>query len=221
MLCKKCNVSESVAMLEVALSFRTASNQNTRITCILNQLYSDDCSILTVNDITKNDRTYPNITKLVKKHYIKKADSSYLPTRYKITLLGKCRVLCNQFGIRFLELCILTEAYTIHKYQKQNKCRSFYVLLDINDYFEWFYTVKTIRNYAAMLCSKKFVYSMSNNMIRIRDEAMLKLLPHDRTFQQIHEWITSIPNQLDHLKMYDPETLYRIQNVRYRHAGDS
>ena len=223
MLCKRCTVSESAVTLEEVLNFRTASKQNSETNSILNQFYSNDGDFLTVKNMTKNNRLYSNITKLAKKRYIEKVDLDHFPARYKITLLGKCRVLCNQFGIRFLELCILTEAYTIHKYQKENKCRSFYVLLDINDYFEWFYPVKTIRNCATRLCSKNMVHHISNNILRIQDKTMSKLSAHDDTLQEIHEWITGIPNQLDNLKIYDPEALERIQNVRYNsnNARDS
>lgn len=145
---------------------------------------------------------------------LQKIDDQHVAARYRISLQGKCRVLCEKLQIRFLSLCILVEAYALHKLQLENGCHLSYSLFEMYKIFEEIYLPKTIRNSANILSTKGFAYSKFPNMIAIRGDVMKDLTMHDAILEEIHEWIIGIPNDLNRLTMEDPQAYDEIVNFR-------
>ena len=179
-------------MLRIIRNFRCNTCINFEPMNILSKFYPNKA--LAPKDISgKSDYIYHNVTRLVKQNYLEKIDSNHFAARYKITLYGKCRIICCKFGIKFLCLCILAEAYSIHKHQRANGCKQMYTLHDITDIFTGIFSEKTIRNAGYLLCSQRFANRTSCNMIQIKKDTLKKLGKYDDVLVELHEWIISVP----------------------------
>ena len=201
---------ESSHMLKNIRNFRHNENMDFEPVSILLKFYPD--KTLAAKDIHRNsDYLYHNVTRLAKQNYLEKIDKNHVAARYKITLRGKCRILCCKFGTSFLCLCILAEAYSIYKHQITNRCRDIYTLYDIEDTFAGIFTEKSVRNAGSRLCTRGLVYRISNNMIRIEKNTLKKLDEYDKDMNELHEWIISVPNQLNQLLIEDPDALNKIK----------
>ena len=166
-----------------------------------------------VKDIdTKSEYIYQNITRLVRQNYLKKIDNLHFAGRYKLTLHGKCRIMCCKFEINFLSLCILAEAHSIYKYQLANDSKQCYTLIDIIDTFTGIFTEKTIRNTGCMLCSQGFTSRITSNVIQIEKNTLKKLDKHDEILMELHKWIINVPNQINQLMNKDPDALNKIRH---------
>lgn len=194
------------------LSHIKIARSDSRIVGVLARFYPD--KIHATRDLEKYGSTYETITRLVINNDLQKIDDYHLAARYKITLQGKCRVLCNKFRIRFLCLYILAEAYALHKIQAENECSLSYPLFEMYHIFEGIYTSKTIRNSANILSEKGLVYSKSRHMITIRKNTMKNLVRYDATLDEIHEWIVGIPSCLSKLALENPRAYREIINIR-------
>lgn len=191
-----------------------------RVTCasdsfaanILAKFYPDN--ILATRDIQKNTVTYHEMARLTKKNYLEKIDDCHVAPRYKITFQGKCRTLCDKFGIRFLCLCIVAEAYAVRKLQLENGCSPSYSLFEMDRIFEGIYSIKTIRNSTTILVTKKLAYSKSCHMISLREEIIKDLDTHSEILDDLHTWIVGIPNYMNRLIIEDPHTYNEIRRIR-------
>ena len=224
-LCSSCGPPQSVIMLKNSLNFRLGSNQDSIAARTLNEFNLSGDTPLSLSDIliklqgdTDNHSEQKivsrAISRLTKKGHIIKTDDCHVDAKHKITLLGKCRVLCNVLDVKFLELCILSEVYTLYGFQIKNRCQSSYVVCDITDYLDSFYTTKTIRNYAITLCTKKLTYRKADNIIGISEDKASKLSVYDDILKELHGWVQSVPYQLDMLAINHPNLLAQIHSMR-------
>lgn len=194
------------------LTHAKVARSNSLVMRLLARFYPD--KIHATRDLEKHKSKYEIITRLVMNNNLQKIDDCHMAARYKITMQGKCKILCNQFGIRFLSLCILAEAYALHKIQAENRCPLSYSLFETYRIFEGIYSQKTIRNSANILATTRLAYSKSSNMIVIRENTMKNLLQHDAVLDEIHEWIVGVPNYLSKMALEDPQAYKEIINNR-------
>lgn len=179
---------------------------------LLTSFYPD--KIHASRDFQKCLTTYKMMGNLATNGDLQKIDDRHLAPRYRISLQGKCKVLCEKFQIRLLCLCILAESYALHKIQLENGCHPSYSLFEMYRIFEGIFSQKTIRNSANILSAKGLAYSKFSNIIAIRENVMKDLAMHDATLEEIHEWIIGIPNCLNQLAMEDPQAYDEIVNSR-------
>lgn len=176
---------------------------------ILEKFYPDNC--LSAKDISHDkNHVYQSIYEFVKEDCLEKIDDRHFSPRYRITILGKCRILCKRFKIRFLSLCILAEAYSLRKYQMANNCKVMYTICDMHNTFDGMYTKKTLINAKNILRSRHFVYSISNDKMKIRDDKIRELEKHDATLEGLHECLAGVPNQINMMALKDPHMLHKI-----------
>lgn len=168
--------------------------------------------ILATRDIFDGCNPYQIITKLTQYNYLKKIDELHVGARYGVTLQGKCKILCKYFGIRFLCLCILTEAYFVHKCQLENDCKTSYVIKDAIDIFGDIFSHKTILNSAYLLGSKGFADRISKMVFRIKENQMKNLAKHEETLYELHDWILDVPTQLNEMEINEPGIINKIKN---------
>lgn len=180
----------------------------TRASSLLLQFYPN--KILTTQDI-KDDKKYRTIVHMVRAGNLVKMNDDW-PPGYSLTLLGRCCVVCDILGLRFLELCIITEAYIAGKCQIKHGCTVSYVLPAMCDYFDVIYGKKTIQNTGNMLCCKGMADNTSFNVIRLKQDMIRKLRKYDATLEQLHKWIAGIPNQLDVMAFENPVLLEKIRS---------
>ena len=197
-----------VSMLSDIHNFRYSGVDSNRIK-ILMQFYPD--KLYASRDVAKYNCNYQLVTLLAKSHYLQKIDNLHIAARYKITLKGKCKVLCYMLGINFISLCILTEAYVQHKSQIQNQCKLSYILHDMYDIFDGLYCPKTIQNAASILCSRGLTIHIANHTIYLHDASFQKLKVQESVIYEIHEWILGIQHELNHLALTDSKLYDKIK----------
>lgn len=208
-----CNdVSSPLDMLKNLMHFRLPRPSDSLVTSILAEFYPDN--ILATRDIQKDRPTYHAMARLAKKNDLQKIDNCHMGARYRITLQGKCRMLCNKFRIRFLCLCIISEAYAVRKFQIKHGCSPSYSLLEMDRIFEGVYSQKTIRNSATILFAKKLAYPKSHNLISLCEDIMKELDLHGDILDELHAWIIAVPNCLNILVMEDPCTYNEIRRIK-------
>ena len=195
------------AMLECLGRFRSSGAPATRIIGLLRRFYPD--GDLAARDVG-GSRAWRFIAQLAGRGDLQKVDNRHLGARYRITLQGKCRVLCHELGIKFLCLCILAEAYDVHRLQRENGCPLSYSLFETDKIFEGLYSRKTVRNSANILTSRGLAQSISNNLIRVREDTMGTLDGHRAALAELHEWIPGIPVHVGRLALKDPEAYGRL-----------
>ena len=175
---------------------RTRLDRDSKTTSALLAFYPD--YTYTDTEIRKIDKQAK--TRLLQQKCITNSTSQ---KGYEITLWGRCRVLCHLFQIRFLCLCILCEAYTLHKHQMKNRCRLAYTIHAITDVFDGIYTKKTIQNSASILCYKGLACDITTQMICLKKDTIKKLDAYKEDIHKIHLWISGIPNMTEQMTIRD------------------
>lgn len=133
---------------------------------------------------------------------------------YKLTLWGRCRVMCGILGVPFLGLCILTDAYVTHVHQVRAGYPTMYVMAKIAELFDDLYDRRSILNMAGKLCSLRHVVRLRPNVIRLADGTVSTLARNEGTIDELYQWITGISAQLDEISVADPGTLRRMRHGR-------
>ncbi len=185
-------------------TFRT----NSITTNVLTKFYPH--KMLASRDVQNIGVDYSLMVRLAKQHYIEKVDNCHPGARYKLTLHGRCKVLCHKFEISFLCLCIISEAYALHKNQLKNNSRSFYALHDIANTFKGIYSYKTIANAGFALCSKEMTKHISNHVIQINADFLDTLEMHQEALDELHCWIAGLENTLNKIVLEDPGAIQTI-----------
>ena len=199
--------SYSVHMLENI--YHNKFVRSSSLTVILEEFYPD--KVLGTRDLKSSSRPYVAISKLVGKKYLEKTDEPHPRIKHQLTLLGKCRVLCQKYGLRFLCLCILCEAYFLHKHQIQNKCNMVYVIQDTKDMLNSVYTDKSITNAATLLHNKGFTFRRTKNTIQITGGMMTELDLHYDVLNELHKWVLGVPMMLNRMVIRDPDALEKLR----------
>ena len=188
---------------------RNNKNTGSGTTRILGKFYPD--KILATKDVGE-DASYHKISYLFRNNYLKRIDKQRFAVRYQLTLQGKCKVLGNHLKIRFLCLCILCEAYSLHKNQIRDNCHMSYVIQDLKDVLEDIYAPRTVSNAASILHSQGFTFHRTRDIIQLNEKTMKKLDPHQKTIEELHNWIMSVPMTLNWMLLKDPDALTNIRN---------
>ena len=175
---------------------------------VLSRLYPH--KMLASRDVQNHSTDYSLMARLARQHYIEKVDNCHPGARYKLTLHGRCKVLCVKFGISFLCLCIISEAYALHKNQLKNNCKSCYVLQDMADMFNGIYSYKAISNAGFALCSRGLAKHISNHIIQINADFVDTFGGHQETLYELHCWIAGLQNALNRIVLDSPGAVRMI-----------
>ena len=177
---------------------------------VLSEFYPN--KVLATRDIGSCHRTYAIVSSLLRGGYIERVADQNPGARYQMTLKGRCRILCQEFDIRLLCLCILCEAYCLHKSQIKHGCETFYVIHDIKDIFRGVYEHKTITNAANILHRRGLTRRRTRDTIEICGRAMRRLDAHQGTVYELHRWIAGIQVTLDRIALEGSDSLREIKN---------
>ena len=174
---------------------RNAASADHGTVRILSEFYPD--SILATRDVKSCHKPYVAISRLLQKNYLERTGGRHPDIQYRITLKGKCRIMCQEFNIRFLCLCIMCEAYCLHRSQIIHGCETFYVIQDIKDIFGEIYEYKSITNSANILHRRGFTRRRTRDTIEICDKTMKRLEAHQSTINELHKWIAGVQGMLN------------------------
>ncbi len=197
-----CNIPSQMSMLRNLRG--TKNNIASRRIDILSRFYP--YNMLATCNINETN-VYGEIAKLAKRLDLEKVDDCHLAARYRLTLQGRCRVLCRILGLKFLNLCTLSEAYAMYKQQMINDCAPSYTIHDMAENFGPVCTPKTIQNAASVLCTKGFADKTFYEIIRIREGTIKLLLEHDDVMNELHEWVVGASVLLKKMALEDPKAL--------------
>lgn len=197
-------------MLENMRASRFGRRTDSAVSRNLLQFYPD--KDLSYEHLVRTSLTRRLIADLVRDNSIVQTGDPF-DRQYRLTLQGRCRVLCDWLGVRFLELCIISEAYAMHQCQARDGCRSYYPINEAYEAFGEIYTKKHVQNTMSGLCAKGFVARISSGMLGLTGCSMEKLARHDGVLIELHEWIASIPSRLNVLSIRYPSVLTRVKRA--------
>lgn len=193
----------SAYMLDTIKYSHYMSNENHQNVKLLLQFYPD--KIMTTCKYGNGTVKYAQIRKLVQRKYLQRIGNSH-PFQYRLTLCGKCRILCSKLGVSILGFCILTEAYATYRYQVKNHLEPSYVLQGVDDLLGGLYTMQTILNTTTHLYNVGLADKTQDNAIRLREETVALLSQFSDVLDEMHEWIVGVPYQLDMLALGNGQT---------------
>jgi len=140
---------------------------------------------------------------LVKKGYVCRVGRPPA-TGYRLTLHGKCKIICDTIGVSLLGLCLVTEAYMAHRSQIRDGCAPSYVLCNLSDLFDRLYGGGAVRQTCSRICRAGLARHIRISAIRLSDDTMDRLSEFEDVLTDLHGWILSLPYAMDVLAIAAP-----------------
>jgi len=193
------DTDESLRMISCLKNRRRYQGTNTKRMQALVWLYSrpDRAQTSTVD----SHCIPPGLARaLVRLGYVRRAGGQPA-TGYRLTLYGKCKIVCDAFDVSLLGLCLVTEAYAAHKSQIGDGCAPSYVPYNLSDLLGGLYCHETVRRACSRICRAGLARNIRNGTIRLSDEAMDRLSEFEDVLADLHGWILSLPYVMDVLAM--------------------
>lgn len=134
---------------------------------------------------------------------------------YFLTQKGRWFTLCNELNLRFLELCVLADAYGMQSRLEEGDIVGFYVYPRFAEIFEGIYSQRNLQFAFANLKAKKLAARYSKKSLRIipRVFSGLKLYHHDE-LEQLQEWLAQIPAKKERILEEDQKFIEGIERSK-------
>ena len=143
-------------------------------------------------DLGGGPSSYSALSRLARSGELSK-DGNGLHDKYVLTQLGRFTALSAILEISFTPLCIMAEAYNMHKLQIKNKCKSKYSLPGLDTLLRGVRSESQIRRAAWELTSRGLARSLSPNVVGLRPITMRGLKAHDAVLSDMHVWLHRVP----------------------------
>lgn len=141
---------------------------------------------------------------LVRHGYVRREDGPPA-AGYRLTLHGKCKIICDTLDISLLGLFLVTEAYAVHRSQIRDNCAPSYVPYNLADLLGRLYCHETVRRTCYQIRRAGLARRIRKNTIRLSDDAMDRLSEFEHVLADLHGWILSLPYTMDVLAMAAPK----------------
>ena len=145
------------------------------------------------SDLGDGQWVYKAINKMARRGYIERVDGRSVGCRYRITLRGKCLAVCHVLNLRFVSLCVLAEARTMHAMQDECGVAREYPVCLLETSLEGLYAAKTIRNAASVLCSLGLADPVRDGVICLRTSDFGEF---ESVLDELHEWTAGVRDRI-------------------------